>query len=326
MAMTTMQTVMLGAGVLSVLLMLIAAMSGPSANKLAAQRLEGIKERYSANSSVTVQAQLRKIVAHRQTKLDDVMSQFIPRPALLRERIMRTGKKWTLPQYMMASGGLSLLVSLVLMISGMPFVFSIIAGFPVGLGVPHMVVNSFIKRRVHAFTVKFPDAIDLLVRGLRSGLPISETIGLVAQEVPGPVGFEFRNIADKIRIGRTMDAALQETADRLGTPEFQFFCISINIQRETGGNLAETLSNLADVLRKRSQMKLKIKAMSSESKASAYIVGALPFIVFGLIWFINDSYMQGFFHEQRLMLIGAGGLVWMAIGAGIMAKMISFEI
>ena len=130
------------------------------------------------------------------------------------------------------------------------------------------------------------------MRGLRSGLPITETMGVVGAEVPGPVGEEFRAVTDKMKIGRTMDAALQETADRLGTPEFQFFVITIAIQRETGGNLAETLANLATVLRKRSQMKLKIKAMSSESKASAYIVGSLPFIVFGLIMWISPGYMR----------------------------------
>ena len=196
----------------------------------------------------------------------------------------------------------------------------------IGAGLPHMVVGYFIKRRGNKFTAKFPDAIELLVRGLRSGLPISETMGVVGAEVPGPVGEEFRSISDKMKIGRTMDAALQETADRLGTPEFQFFVISIAIQRETGGNLAETLSNLATVLRQRSQMKLKIKAMASESKASAYIVGSLPFIVFGLIMWISPGYMGNFFVDQRLIVAGVGGMIWMGLGAFIMAKMINFEI
>jgi len=123
-----------------------------------------------------------------------------------------------------------------------------------------------------------------------------------------------------------MDEALQDAADRLSIPEFQFICISLAIQRETGGNLAETLSNLADVLRKRSQMKLKIRAMSSESKASAYIVGSLPFIVFGLLYTMNPGYIGDFFIDERLMVIGLGGLVWMGIGVAIMAKMVSFEI
>ena len=191
---------------------------------------------------------------------------------------------------------------------------------------PHFVVNSMIKRRLGKFNAKFPDAIELLVRGLRSGLPVTETLGVVAHEIPGPVGTEFRGVVERIRIGRTMEEALQETADRLGTAEFQFFVITLAIQRETGGNLAETLSNLADVLRKRAQMKLKIKAMSSESKASAYIVGALPFIVFLLIYWVNPSYISGFFSEDRLIIAGLGGLVWMSIGGFIMAKMVSFEI
>ena len=186
--------------------------------------------------------------------------------------------------------------------------------------------NFFVKRRTDKFTSKFPDGIELLVRGLRSGLPVAETLGVVANEIPGPVGEEFKTAVERMKIGRTMEAALQDTADRLGTPEFQFFVITLAIQRETGGNLAETLANLADVLRKRAQMKLKIRAMSSESKASAYIIGSLPFIVFGLIYFINPSYMGDFFVDERLIVAGLGGLVWMGIGAMIMAKMVNFEI
>ena len=129
-----------------------------------------------------------------------------------------------------------------------------------------------------------------------------------------------------MKIGRTMEESLQVTADKLGTAEFQFFVITLAIQRETGGNLAETLSNLADVLRKRAQMKLKIRAMSSESKASAYIIGSLPFIVFTMIWWINPSYAGDFFVDERLIVTGLGGLVWMSIGGFIMSKMISFEI
>src|SRR3546814_16092541 len=118
------------------------------------------------------------------------------------------------------------------------------------------------SRRFAKFTARFPDAIELMVRGLRSGLPISETMGVVATEVPGPVSIEFQAVSDKMKIGRTMEAALQETADRLGTPEFQFFVITLAIKRATGGNLAETIDNLADVLRTRAQMKPKTKAMS----------------------------------------------------------------
>jgi tight adherence protein B len=258
--------------------------------------------------------------------MEGLASTIIPKPALLRKRLEMTGRDITLSKYLMVSLGLAAFVMVALVMRGMPILLALFLGLFVGIGLPHFVVGKMIKRRVNKFTSNFPDAIELMVRGLRSGLPITETLGIVSSEIPGPVGIEFRAVADKMKIGRTMEAALQDTADRLGTPEFQFFVITLAIQRETGGNLAETLSNLADVLRKRAQMKLKIRAMSSESKASAYIVGSLPFIVFGLVYMMNPDYMGGFFVDQRLMVAGLGGLIWMSIGAFIMAKMVSFEI
>ncbi len=314
------------AGVLATLLMVFAALSGPSGSKLVARRLEVLRERHSRSSEAVAQAQLKRIFAQRQNRGDSFAKRFIPNPALLQLRLSQTGRSWTLTHYVLASLGLTAVMIAGLSFKGVPLMLAVPAGLLVGLGLPHKVISKLIQRRVDRFTSKFPDAIELMVRGLRSGLPISETIGIVADELPEPVSTEFRAVSDKMKIGRTMDAALQETAARLGTQEFQFYVISLAIQRETGGNLAETLSNLADVLRKRSSMKLKIRAMSSESKASAWIVGALPFIVFGLIWFINGKYMQNFFIDQRLMIAGGIGLVWMAIGAFIMSKMVNFEI
>jgi tight adherence protein B len=317
----------IGGGVLGALLVLAALFSGPSAGKASNRRLESVRERHSRSSEVAAQVQLKKIMANRrQTKVDGLASSLIPNPALLRQRLAMTGKTWTLPQYVGASLGLLVIVFGLLAYRGAPLHLSLALGLLVGLAIPHKVVNRAIKKRGNEFTARFPDAIELMVRGLRSGLPISETVGVVGQEIAGPVGLEFKDVADKMRIGRTMEAALQETADRLKTPEFQFFVISLAIQRETGGNLAETLGNLAEVLRKRAQMKLKIRAMSSESKASAWIVGSLPFIVFGLIWYMNGEYLADFFVDQRLMIAGVGGLIWMGLGVFIMAKMVNFEI
>jgi tight adherence protein B len=302
------------------------AMRGPSPAQSLKRRVELIKERHGDSIAGNAQAQIRKLFAERTSKWEGYASTLIPKPALLRKRLEMTGKDITLVKYAAASIGVIALVTILLMFRGAPFILSLLLGLFFGLGGPHFVVGKMIKRRVAKFTSNFPDAIELMVRGLRSGLPITETLGIVASEIPGPVGIEFRMVADKMKIGRTMEAALQDTADRLGTPEFQFFVITLAIQRETGGNLAETLSNLADVLRKRAQMKLKIRAMSSESKASAYIVGSLPFVVFSLVWMINPGYMGGFFTDQRLMVAGIGGMIWMGIGAGIMAKMVNFEI
>ncbi len=319
--------VLMCAGAFAVLAMLAAAMSGPSAARAGNRRLVSLKDRHVAAASAgAMEAQVRKISANRQTKMDITFARVLPNPALLQKRLLMTGKNWTVGKYGAASVGLIVVVSALIMIKGLPLLLALFVGLFVGIGLPHMAVGFLIKSRIAKFNAKFPDAIELLVRGLRSGLPITETMAVVGNEVEGPVGEEFRSVSDKMKIGRTMDQALQETSDRLGTPEFQFFVITIAIQRETGGNLAETLANLAEVLRKRGQMKLKIKAMSSESKASAYIIGALPFIVFGLIWNINPTYMQNFFVDERLIIAGGGGMVWMSIGAFIMRQMINFEI
>ncbi|WBO23490.1 type II secretion system F family protein [Sphingomonas abietis] len=306
--------------------LILLAFSGPSAGKAKSRRMESLKSRHSETGDILAQAQMRRVLTMRDTKMDGYATRFLPKPEMLRVRLSQTGKNWTLGKYFMFCLGIGLVITLLLALKHVPLIIALLVGIAAGLGIPHKVVGFMIKRRVGQFTAKFPDAIELLVRGLRSGLPITETMGVVGAEVPGPVGVEFRLINDRIKIGRTMEASLQDTADRLGTPEFQFFVITLAIQRETGGNLAETLANLADVLRKRSQMKLKIKAMSSESKASAYIVGSLPFFVFVTVWVMNPSYMTGFFHETRLEIAGALGLTWMGIGAFIMAKMVSFEI
>ena len=314
-------------GVAIVLFLGAKAFSGPSASKAVKRRLELLRERHADGVlAASAQAQIRKLMARRQSRAEGIASTLIPRPALLRKRLEQTGKSISLAKYGLISVGLGFVVMAFLLIKGAPFLLALFVGCFAAFGVPHFVVGILIKRRIAKFTVNFPDAIELMVRGLRSGLPITETLGIVATELQGPVGVEFRGVSDKMKIGRTMEAALQETADRLGTPEFQFFVITLAIQRETGGNLAETLSNLSDVLRKRAQMRLKIRAMSSESKASAYIVGSLPFIVFGLVYMINPTYMGGFFVDQRLMVAGLGGLLWMSIGVFIMAKMVNFEI
>lgn len=319
------QLLMIGGGLMALMVIGYSLMSGPSAAKEGQRRLESLRFRHSESTSSKVESQFKKALASRKPMRHKLAGSG-SRIEALAMRLDRTGKGWSLSQYFYASLGTALAVAVLIFLrSGAPLL-GLGIGAAIGLGLPHFVVNFFIKRRTAQFNAKFPDAIELLVRGLRSGLPVTETLAVVAQEVPGPVGEEFKGIVERIKIGRTMEESLQETGDRLGIPEFNFFCITLAIQRETGGNLAETLSNLSDVLRKRMQMKLKIRAMSSESKASAYIVGSLPFIVFFMIWWINPGYVGGFFEDDRLIATGLGGLVWMSLGGFIMAKMVSFEI
>jgi len=312
-------SLMLGLGVM--------AFAGDPGAKKAAKRLEAIRERHTVTREAQAKAQMRRIVSARSVnRLDSFAGRFVPKPAELRARLARTGKAWTIGGYAIACAVVALIVLLFGIVAGAPFLLVLFLALFAGAGLPHLVVGSMIKKRAAAFTARFPDAIDLLVRGLRSGLPVTESLGVVGREIPDPVGVEFRLIADKIRIGRTMEEALNEATQRLDTPEFQFFVITLAIQRETGGNLAETLHNLGDVLRKRAQMKLKIKAMSSEAKASAYIVGALPFIVAILVQMANPTYLAPFMTDTRLMIAAGGGLFWMSCGVFVMAKMVNFEI
>lgn len=319
------QLFLLTLGLIALMAIVYVSASGPSMRKQVQKRLSGVRYRHSESTEARVESQMKKALAARKPKVHRVAGAG-SRSEALSVRLERTGQRWTASQYIYVSLGLALFVALILWLQTGVALLSMIGGLLIGAAIPHMVVNFFIKRRTAQFIAKFPDAIDLLVRGLRSGLPVTETLAVVAQEVPGPVGIEFKGIIERIKIGRSMEESMQVSADRLNIAEFNFFTITLAIQRETGGNLAETLSNLSDVLRKRSQMKLKIKAMSSESKASAYIVGALPFLVFFMIFWINPSYIGAFFVDERLMVIGIGGLIWMGLGVFIMSRMVSFEI
>ncbi|MBT2134562.1 type II secretion system F family protein [Croceibacterium sp. LX-88] len=323
--MSIIQLLLVSGGLLTVLILAYLAFAGKSPVKEGQRRLQSVRYRHSENTLDRVESQLKKAIAARKPKFHRVAGSGSRQEALA-IRLQRTGKSWTVSQYLYGSLGLAVATLVIMYLRSGSAPLSLALAVLVGAGLPHLVVGHLIKKRTNKFNAKFPDGIELLVRGLRSGLPVSETLSVVGQEVPGPVGEEFRTAVERMKIGRTMEESLQVTADKLGTAEFQFFVITLAIQRETGGNLAETLSNLADVLRKRAQMKLKIRAMSSESKASAYIVGALPFIVFAAIWWINPTYATRFFVEERLIVTGLGGLVWMSIGAFIMAKMVSFEI
>jgi tight adherence protein B len=323
--MSIIQLLLVAGGLMGLMIVGYLLISGKSPAKESQRRLQAVRYRHSESTVDKVESQLKKAIAARKPKMHRVAGSQ-SRLEALAIRLERTGQAWTLTQYLYASLGIALTVAALVYLRSGAALLSLGVGIVFGAGIPHFIVGHLIKKRTNAFNARFPDGIELLVRGLRSGLPVSETLALVSSEIPGPVGEEFKTVVERMKIGRTMEESLQVTADKLGTAEFQFFVITLAIQRETGGNLAETLSNLADVLRKRAQMKLKIRAMSSESKASAYIVGALPFIVFGLIYWVNPTYIGDFFVDERLIITGLGGLVWMGIGVFVMAKMVSFEI
>ncbi len=259
--------------------------------------------------------------------LDRFIKRALPRPDMLRTRLAQTGKKISIGEYVLASGvcgGLAWAVASVVAGQG-PLTAGAAALFAT-IGLPHMVVGYLGRRRKAAFTALFPDAIDLIVRGLRSGLPVSESVRVVSDEIGAPVGEEFKRVVDAIGFGKAMDEAMWDVAKRIDTAEFKFFVVALTVQQETGGNLAETLENLSDVLRARKQMKLKIKALSSEPKASAWILGSLPFLMFGIIALLNFDYVSQLFIDPRGHTLVIGGLISQAIGIAVMMKMVRFEI
>ncbi len=259
--------------------------------------------------------------------LDVIVRKLIPKPAELRSRLEKTGLKISIAEYALITVFVMALTFVGLyMFYDIGMVISIPTSLFAGIFFPHFVIGFLGKRRINKFMNIFPEAIELLVRSIRAGLPISEAIVSVGNDAAEPVGEEFRGVADKMKVGKTIEEALWDVARRIDPPDFKFLIIAISIQRETGGNLAETLAGLADTLRKRRQIKLKVKAMSSEARASAWIIGSLPFIMFGLLWLVNEDYINDLINDPRgIYLIGAG-LTSISLGVAVMAKMVRFEI
>jgi tight adherence protein B len=193
-----------------------------------------------------------------------------------------------------------------------------------------LLVDNAIKFRgdmlANRFMKQLPDALDTIIRGIRSGLPVIECIGAVGEEFDDPIGGYFRAIAERVALGEPIDGALWRTARVVNRPEMDFLAVSISIQMETGGSLAEALGNLADLLRQRERMKLKIKAISSEAKASAMIIGALPFVMLGLLTIMSPDYVVPLFTDPRGHMMLLAGFSSISAGAFVMWRMTQFEI
>ncbi|MCP5368600.1 MAG: type II secretion system F family protein [Hyphomicrobiales bacterium] len=306
-----------------------ALMPGASAGKNMSRRVNTVHTRLKKGRTSTAAGvtSLKRASDEKYGAMEKLAKRVLPRSELLRERIERAGLKLSIGGYMMLS-----LVILGVVFAGTGLVASLpllMAGFialACAVTLPHWMLGHMGRRRINKFNALFPDAIDLIVRGLRSGLPVSESIAAVGREMPDPIGQEFRRVSDGVRFGQTLEQVLWNVAKRLDTPEFKFFVISLSVQQETGGNLAETLANLADILRKRRQMRLKIRAISSEARASAYILGSLPLIMFALLYLINPDYESILFLDPRGRMVAGGGLLTMGMGVFVMSRMVRFEI
>ncbi|MCG8322158.1 MAG: type II secretion system F family protein, partial [Cytophagales bacterium] len=234
---------------------------GPSGSQVK-RRLKRVSADNSIGDEASISVRRRDVDAS-ASPMGRLLAALVPAPKKMRARLDRTGRSISLSQYFVANLLVAALFLLVFKLAAsLPWIIAVPLSTTAGLALPHMVVGMMASRRTSKFIESFPDAIDLMIRGLRSGLPVSESIKSVAAEMSDPVGTEFSHVADALKLGSSIEEAMWSVARRLQIPEFKFLVIAMSIQRETGGNLAETLGNLSTLLRQRKQFKLKIRAMS----------------------------------------------------------------
>jgi tight adherence protein B len=244
----------------------------------------------------------------------------------LEAKLRHAGLTLSLRTFWMISAGVGLGFALVALVLGQKPLIALGVGFSAGLGLPRWVVGFLAGRRMKKFTAEFADAVDIIVRGVKSGLPVHDCLKIIGKECAAPLGPEFQRLVENLNMGLTFDQALEKMYDRMPTPELRFFAIVMSIQQKAGGNLAEALGNLSAVLRSRKLMREKVKAMSSEATASAGIIGSLPPGVVVIISLMTPSYMGLMFSDPRGHLMLGGGVFWMGLGIFVMKKMISFKI
>jgi tight adherence protein B len=321
-------TVVSAIGVALMFCLVAFALSGGANSRRFKRRLNSVRDR--AQGVPSAEAVAARSLARQQSatpKIDRIARRWLPRRDVLAARLARTGRAISVGQYAMVTVGLAALAAIgfacAVPIGVIP---SLLIGLVIGTALPHMIVGRMGKRRVAAFVALFPEAIDLIVRALRSGLPISEAIIGAGHEIGDPVGNELGRVQAGMRLGRDLETLLWEIATRIDVPEFRFFIIALGVQRETGGNLAETLANLGDVLRRRRQMRAKVRAMSSETRATTMILGGLPILVIVLLALSSPAYLVPLYTDVRGIMLDGLALTMLGTGIFIMTKMARFEI
>ena len=243
----------------------------------------------------------------------------------LSAKLKQAGLATKVSTFWIISGVLGAIAFLLPLLFGLNILVCVGAGVVFGLGLPRWVVGFLGKRRMKKFSSHFADAVDVIVRGIKSGLPVHDCFKIIARESPAPLGPEFQKLVEGLGVGLTLAQALDKMYERMPTPELKFFAIVIAIQQKTGGNLAEALNNLSVVLRARKMMGEKIKALSSEATASAGIIGSLPPAVMILVSITTPAYMARLFTDPRGQFMLLIAVAMMSFGVFVMKKMISFK-
>lgn len=243
----------------------------------------------------------------------------------LEMKIQQAGLFLSTRQYMIASAVGGLAFAFIVFLITRSFYIAGPAVLIGTFGLPNFVLARLRKRRISKFVAEFPNAIDVIVRGVKAGLPLGDCLRIVANEASEPVRSEFRMVTETQAMGLSLGEAVDRIPQRVPVTEANFFAIVINTQAKSGGNLSEALGNLSRVLRERKKMKGKIGAMSMEAKASAAIIGAMPFVVVGLLYLSSRAYVSLLWTTNHGMIVGLAALVWMGIGIVMMKRMITFD-
>lgn len=243
----------------------------------------------------------------------------------LREQLRQAGLRIEVRHFLAICAGIAATTWLVTWAASVSPMIQPMAAAIVGFGLPKLAVGWRAKRRIDRFTSSFADALDIVVRGMRSGLPLGECINIIGREMPDPLGAEFRLITEGQKLGLSLQESLERSVERMPTADFRYFTIVLAIQKQTGGNLAETLGKLSDLLRQRKRMRDKIKAYSSEATASAMIIGALPIVVGGMLALVARDYVRVLYTTETGYVLLTVGFVMMLSGTLVMRKMINFD-
>jgi tight adherence protein B len=284
----------------------------------------------SVSRSEPVTRSARPVQKSRRDQVEETLKEIEQRSkkakrAPLPVRISQAGLSWSKRRFILTAVALGVVVFFLVLPTGAGLLPALGLGFAGACGMPLWLLSFLKKRRENRFLNHFPDAVDVIVRGIKAGLPLLDCLKVIANEATEPVKSEFRGIVETQTIGLPIGEACLKLYERVPLPEANFFGIVISIQQKAGGNLSEALGNLSKVLRERKKMKAKIQAMSMEAKASASIIGALPIAVMVLVWVTSPSYIELLWTEPlgRVMLAGSG--TWMFIGVMVMRKMINFD-
>lgn len=291
-------------------------------------RLEDLEGRTRAGKRTLQMATLRRVENKgRLPTLDKLLWQWFPNASSIRQKLQTTGLNVTLGDFAFVSLAIATAVAFVLyLFLDLPPGIVLGGSLMLGIGIPNVVVGWKSRKRAHQFNLLFPEAVDLIVRALRAGLPVQEAIVNVARDIKDPVGAIFRRAQHEMQLGVPIETALWRVAKTVRTDEFNFLIVAMSIQRDTGGNLAETLANLSALLRARQQMRLKIRAFTSEARTTMMIMAGLPFVVGGGLFLISPGYISPLVTTPAGQMVAAAAACSMGIGIFVMNKIATIKV